>query len=216
MSANCHRSSKPSPQSGAQPDFPVWRREYEQSLHRICQGIKSGLERGESLCAIARRCSRRWNGKTFKSDPTRTFFLSFGTIIRLWYRWKRGGEVPAAVRLRYRGTAAHLPAPMVVRFLEFCLARSFSSFKAAWMAYQSRPDARARGSVRYSYGQVLRYFRGTDFRAIQIQLAAIAAAQAELVRLRVELTARIRRQLPDRPARKRRTSAEISLDSAHL
>jgi hypothetical protein len=81
--------------------------------------------------------------------------------------------------------------------------------KFAWNDFATRPGSFARGRksrnrIRFSYGQVQRYFPGANFRALQAQLVAIDAAQHELGRLRAENVAAIRRRLPDRAQRRQR------------
>jgi hypothetical protein len=55
-----------------------------------------------------------------------------------------------------------------------------------------------------SYSQLCYFFPGRSFAALQGQLKAIAMAQIEIGKLRLQFIAEIRRRLPDRPSRPRK------------
>lgn len=222
--ANRRRSStfqvRPSPET---PALSPWRIEFEQSLHRVCTGLKRGVEQGKPLRRLIARAAKRWDKKPFRFDPSRKFQLSRATLNRLFNQWRRGGGVPSALRHRYHPAGPSVPAPVLVRFVAFVAGRPWPSLKAAWKEFASHPGAYyARGRkpaarrLPFTYGQVNRYFSGANFRALQTQLAARTRAEQELARLRVEITAGIRRRVPDHPQRKRRAGSELSLLSAQL
>jgi len=203
-------------------DSVRWGRELAQTKHSICRTIARGVQSGLKVRPQARRAARRWNGKPYRCDPTRKFSLSQTTIVRAWYRWQRGGQVPAAVRLQFNGSAHAMPALMLVRFVTFCAEADWTSQRAAWRAFIRQPGAFARGprpakhNRRYSFGTVRRHFPFAAFRALQAARKAEAAARHERAVLLVQTSAEIRRRLPDRPKRKRRTGAEFSLQGAQL
>ncbi len=185
-----------------------WQAERGRILHRICIRIQARVDKGESLFRSVRLFARRHNGRTFKSAPHRKLALSWKTLVRCYHTWKRGGEVPAAFRLHYSPGRSLLVAPPVIRFIEFCAAQKHANLLSAWQCFAARADSLGRGrragQLPYGYEQIRRVFSRAMFRQLQAHLAAIRTAEIELGRLRIQLTAEIRRRLPDRPRRVRR------------
>lgn len=77
-----------------------WQRERAMRLHRICQFIQARVVKGQSLNKACQRFSKRWNGKSLRSDPTRRYALNVSSLHRHFRRWELGGEMAAVFRLR--------------------------------------------------------------------------------------------------------------------
>jgi hypothetical protein len=81
----------------------------------------------------------RWKGRHYASDPKRRIRLGYGTLKRLYRRWKASGGNPAALALNYR-------APVKVRqghaldFARVCVNTPVRSFADAY-ARLPRPRA---------------------------------------------------------------------------
>ena len=148
------------------------------------------------------------NGRAFKCDPKRHLSLSGKTLQREFAIWKRGGELPAAFTLQYRPRRPAIPAPVLVRFANFCASGRQPSMKAAWDKFAARGGNFGRGQhaskpLKISYGQLCYHFPAPDFYLMQGELKAIQAAQTKLAQLRLKVIADIRRRLPDRVPRRR-------------
>ena len=90
-----------------------------------------------------------------------------------------------------------MPAPLLVRFVDFVAARSFRSLSAAWQSFASQP-INQRTAGRYSLAQVKYSFPVSEFRALQAELATIQAAQGRLAQLRLQFTGQIQAACPAR------------------
>jgi hypothetical protein len=193
---------------GVPPASVSWEAEREKILQRICEGIKERIESGESLGRCLRRVSRRWDHKTYRTNPRKKLALAFETARAWWYAWRRGGEVPSAFRIHYKTRRILVPVPVLIRFSDACASRRWANVKAAWREFESRPGAFARGrpsrkKADIRYDQLRYWFPSSFFRAMQAQLKAIDLARTELARLRFGYVAGIRALLPDRLARNR-------------
>jgi hypothetical protein len=215
-------NSKSESDSSETRKLPAYQLEKARRLHRRFRSAEAGAQRGKPVTKSLRRFAWYWKDRSFRTDPKRKFQFSLATLLRLYRQWQRGGCVVSALYPRYRPAGANIPAPVVCRFMEFCASRLLSSLRDAWNEFSSCPGSFARRrdwrkqTGRFSYGQVQRYFSGADFHTLQTQLTAIGNAQAELARLRAQFTADIRRRLPNRPQRKRRTGMNLSFLSAQL
>jgi hypothetical protein len=82
--------------------------------------------------------------------------------------------------------------------------------RTAWEAFEKRRVNVGRGRHSQkplraiSYSQLCYFFPGRHFAELQGQLKAIATAQIEIGKLRLQFIAEIRRRLPDRPPRPRK------------
>jgi hypothetical protein len=186
---------------------PAWQIERARKLHRACLSLQSAIQRGETKSKALRRVARNFTGRKFKSNPARHMALSAGTLRRLFRVWQRGGEVPSALIIQWRSRRTTIPAPLLVRFADFCSRTRQPNLRAAWQKFCAHGGSfgrgrRARKSLRISYGQVRYHFPVAGFYLMQSKLKAIATAQTEMGALRLAIAADIRRRLPDRPARK--------------
>jgi hypothetical protein len=196
--------------------------EREQLIHRICLGIKRGLERGKPLRPLVRRCLRRHIGRSFKSDPKRKFDVCEATLIRAWYSWKRGGEVPCAVRRRYNAAGPSVPLWVFLHFAKFCARQPWPTMKIAFEEFCRRRGYAGRGArptvktVPLSYGMLVYHFPGKLFQDLQARMKAVETAQNDLAEFKLQLDAWLRARLPEKPQRRRRSGAELSLEAAAL
>jgi hypothetical protein len=87
----------------------------------------------------------RWKGRHFKSDPKRRIRLGYGTLKRLYRRWKVSGGNPAALALNYRAPVKIRPG-RALDFARLCInsvVRSWTEAHgrlprpvATWFAYR--------------------------------------------------------------------------------
>jgi hypothetical protein len=193
--------------------IPAWQIERAAILHRACKRIQNALARGEKITRTLRRVARSDNGRIFQSVPNHQMRLSPLTLRRAWTVWKRGGEVPSSLYIKYNPFRSAIPAPILIRFAGFCTNRSRPSLKTAWQQFSARPGnfgrgRRVRQPLKISDCQLYRYFRSTDFYQMQSHLNAIKAEQMNLAQLRRKVTADIRSRLPGRlPVRRSAKSA---------
>jgi hypothetical protein len=94
----------------------------------------------------------RWRGRRYKCDPNRRIRLGYGTLKRLYRRWKASGGNPAALALNYRAPVKVRPG-LAVEFARVCVHSDVRSFTeahgrlprpvATWFAYRLSPGAAA-------------------------------------------------------------------------
>jgi len=217
--ARLSKSRQISPEKSG--SLPAWQIERANRLHRLFERVQKAGEAGRSFSQATKNFVWRWHGRGFRCDPDRKVQFGRVTLERLFQVWQRGGRVPSALFIRYKPAGPAIPAPVVCRFIECCARFRFPSLKTAWDEFSSRRgwirSGRLAGKAApFSYGQVVYYFSGARFRALQSAQRDIEQSQARLARLRLSLLAEVRRRLPDIPQRRRRTRAELSLESASL
>ena len=179
-----------------------WQQERERRLHRICSFIKVRLAKGQSLNKACKVFSRRWCGKSFKSDPTRHYAFKVSSVYRHYRAWLGAGEVPAAFRLRYFPTNRRIPAPALVRFIESCANREWLSFRAAWEAFcrlgGNHGPGRVKGRrLKLGYDSLRRNLPKGCFAKFKRCWKAIRQARQEIAELRLRLISEIRERVPD-------------------
>jgi hypothetical protein len=193
-----------------------WQSERAGILHRACGALQSAVQAGKPVCKSLQLISRRYHGRPFKADPSRRLQLSPLTLRRAWNAWRRGGEVPSAVRLKFRPAVPAVPAPLLVRFAEFCASTRQPSFKTAWQRFTAKGSTFGRGRragqpPKVSLAQVRHHFGVGNFYRMQASLCAIQEEQLKLARLRLKVTADLRHRLPDKlPGR--RVNREINFE----
>jgi len=188
--------------------IPAWQIERANKLHRACRSVQTRINHGERTRRAFRRVAKYHNGRAFKCDPKRHLSLSEQTLRRAFTRWKHGGEVAAALTLQYRPRRPAIPAPVLVRFADFCASFRLPSMKVAWDKFSTRGGSfglgrHARNPLKISYGLLRYHFPAPDFYLMQAQQQAIQAAQTNLAQLRLKVIADIRSRLPERPPRRR-------------
>lgn len=193
-----------------------WQTERANRLQRACQTIKAAIQRGEKLSRAVRRAARSRNGRKYKSDPSRRLALTASTLLRLWYVWKRGGEIPAAFKLKFSSRPLALTAPVAIRFADFCAAGRHQSMRAAWQKFSARAGAfglgrRKKNRPQISYDMLCYNFRAANFYRLQKALKGLHAAQINLAKERLDIIAGIRARLPDCLPR-RRVKREITFE----
>lgn len=73
----------------------------------------------------------RWDGKPYKANPSKKIRLGYGSVLRIWYQWHRGGSQPEAIIARF-GTNRKLDRKDVLAFARLCLAPDLVSIDKAW------------------------------------------------------------------------------------
>jgi hypothetical protein len=192
----------------ASNQIPAWQIERARKLHRACLSLQSAIRRGETKSKALRRVARNFNGRKFKSNPARHMALCAGSLKRLFKVWQRGGEVPSALIIQYHPRRTDLPAPLLVRFVEFCACISPPNLKAGWQKFSScrgsfGPGRRAHQPLKTSYQKIRYHLAAAGMFPLLAQLRAIAKAQTAAAVLRFGIIAELRRRLPDRPPRQR-------------
>src|SRR5579884_629334 len=85
------------------PGISLWQIERARRLHKVCIGIEKSIRKGHTL-----RRAMRWSLRTarnqgfYRADASRRIRVSRGTLLRLYYQWKRNGRCQQAFALRYR------------------------------------------------------------------------------------------------------------------
>jgi hypothetical protein len=176
-----------------------WQAERAAKLHRACLSVQAAVQRGEKLGRSLYRVSRRLNGQPYKCDPSRRVALSAITMRRIWDVWRRGGEVPAALRLNYSFANRIVYAPLLIRFVNFCADRDLKNFKAAWAALGQRE-----AGLKISYDTLRRNLPTGCFKEFHRCKQAIRQAQFEIGKLRVRFAAEIQQHWPQKPVHRHR------------
>ena len=109
-----------------------WQRERLQRLLRICRCLERGRQQGKPLRKMLVKHAWRWKNRHYACDPEMAIRFTRGTLLRVYYQWKRGGQTPAAIALRYWSTNRKLPASHVLAMARRCAAPNARSFAAAW------------------------------------------------------------------------------------
>ena len=73
-----------------------------QRLGRTYRAVDKGLAAGKRLCKMLRLHAWRWNGRRYTSEPARPVQFSYGTLMRMYGRWRASGGNPEALALRWR------------------------------------------------------------------------------------------------------------------
>jgi len=189
-----------------------WQMERGQILHHACLSVQRAIHRGGNVGTAIARASRRLHGRPFQSDTSRRLSLSQKTMRRAWDSWRRGGQVPASVRLQYRQRIPQISSRLLIRFADFCSRVQQPSVKTAWQNFSARGGSFGRGRrsgnrLKITYGQICYHFSAAAFYQMQAELKAIQTAQTNLGQLRLKTIADIRNRLPDRPPRAKRENA---------
>jgi hypothetical protein len=167
----------------ASKPIPAWQIERAKKIHRACLRVQSALARGEKITRSTRRAARYYHHKNLKSDPSRRLLLSGQTLRRLFELWKNSGQVPSVLIIKYRVRRPNIPAPLLIRFVDFCAGNRLPSVKEAWRQF-STAKRNARQTRGISYGQVCYSFPAVDFYLMQAQLKTAEKAQRKLTWLR--------------------------------
>ena len=177
--------------------LPEWQTERANRLHRQFKRVEVALQAGKSVSDALRQFEWYWRGEHYRTDARRRVRFSLSTLRRLFYRWRKGGRLPAALALNFARLQPYVSAPVMVRLVNICTSRRWPSLLAAWNAsgLERQP---------ITYGQAVRYFSAAHFRELQTQLATIESAPRELKRLVNHHTQHLRRRLPARIRRQRK------------
>lgn len=185
----------------ASKSIPAWQTERAAKLQRACKSIKAAIQRGEKIGRAIRRVSRRIDGRPYKSDPCRRLALSPATLRRLWDRWNRTGELPAAFKLNYFVHRLWMPRELLIRFAKYCADHRLPSLKQAWLNFSLKHgNARAR---QFSYNQLVYVFPSATFNRLQGFLKASEMAEAGSRQLLFKTIADITDRMPLRAPRPR-------------
>jgi hypothetical protein len=146
-----------------------WWEERTATLHRICRCIDAGMAKRKSLHKQFVRFVRTWDGRPYRTDPTRRLRLKYGSLRGVYYRWKNGGKSPEAIALRYCCPKQKLVREDVLGLARLCLAPGVTSI-AAGFAGLKNPRATA---------AAYRYATPTE---VQRNVIALLAARREAER----------------------------------
>jgi len=115
------------------PNFnKAWQRERVQRLARICRCLDRGSAQGKPVSRMLIKHAWRWKGRFYKADPARPIRFRLTTLRRIYYAWKSGGRVPAAIALRYRSGNSKLALRDVLTVARRCASFPVGSYRAAW------------------------------------------------------------------------------------
>jgi hypothetical protein len=186
-----------------------WQTERAAKLQRACEQIRRAIASGKPVGKTIRRVARRLNGRPYRCNPSRRLKLHPVTLRRIWDAWRRGGEVPAVFKLNFYRQPSALTAAVLVRFTDFVCASHHRSMRAAWQRFCARPgafkasDRREKKVRKVTYDMVCHNFGAANFYRLQGALKAMHAAQINLAKERLDISASIRNRLPDRLLRRR-------------
>ena len=125
-----------------------WQAERINKLQRVLLRIKTAVDAGKPIEKTIRRVALSLDGLPFRCDSSRYLKLSPKTLRRVWDAWRRGGEVPSAIRLKFKTPRRIVTAAPVERFINFALDREFGSFAEARRAFNQRKGSAGPGLVR--------------------------------------------------------------------
>lgn len=107
-----------------------WQTERENILLRLCRCIAARVQRGQSVSKVAKKFSRKWNGRKFKTDPKRKLRLSASYLTTLYRNWQRDGSAEV-FRLNYKGpTARKVPSQFLLEVARRAKAPGVFSFQS--------------------------------------------------------------------------------------
>lgn len=95
-------SSLPSSTVPERKPIPAWYRERARLLNKFCKRVEEAVQRGDKPTAAIRRRLGYYEGRQYKSCPTRHLRLSFSRAWALFYQWRRQGRSPGVFELRWR------------------------------------------------------------------------------------------------------------------
>ena len=124
--------SAPDVPSGASLFPKGWQRERMQRLARICRCLDRGQTAGKRLRRMVRFHAWRWRGRHYKAAPSRPIRFNAGTILRIYYAWRKGGRTPAALALHYWRGNRRASRCQVIELSKLCLLPETKSFSAAY------------------------------------------------------------------------------------
>jgi hypothetical protein len=125
-----------------------WQAERGQILHGLFSDWQSKDFSGKTLHLAISQASDQLNGKPFKSDPAHKWSASTSRLYQLYRKWQHGGQLPSALNLNFSQVQEHLPAALLIRFINFWAARDFESLRAAWEIFCRRGGNFGPGRVR--------------------------------------------------------------------
>lgn len=115
----------------------AWQKEREAILQRLCQRIEDQVSQGKKVRPLIWRAARRWNGKPFRCDPSRTLALSPGGFNKLFYNWRRNGRTAQSFALKFNPANRRPVTPQqVTRFVRHASQPGTFTFAAAFAAMQ--------------------------------------------------------------------------------
>ncbi|MEI7534124.1 MAG: hypothetical protein WCK57_07105 [Verrucomicrobiae bacterium] len=191
--------------------IPTWQIERAGKIHRACRRMRNALARGEKITKATRRASHYYNRRILNSSPSRRLLLTPQTLRRLFQVWKTGGESPSALIIKYHVRRPAIPAPLLIRFVNFCASNRLPSVKDAWQQFSAaRRNARQTRGI--SYGQVCYSFPAADFYQMQAHLKAGEKSLGKLDQIRFKVISDITNHLPPRtPGRLTKAGANFEI-----
>jgi hypothetical protein len=163
--------------------MPRWQQERSARLHRIFLRAEARIAQGTKITKAFRMLAW-WHGsrvRYYRCDRSHKMHFTRSTLIREFYRWRKGGRTEAALLLRYRSGKARLPDDQVAAFQRLCLAPGFCSLQAVHAAL---PDpAGTVSAFRHYLAPRLRSRITRLFAQRRKTLAAEKAARRELAKI---------------------------------
>lgn len=107
-----------------------WQTERENLLLRLCRHMDARVKRGQPVAKAARKFSRKWNGRFYKSDSSRKIQMSASSLAAHYSRWQVK-EDPETFRLHYQGpTVKKIPSAFLNEVARRATASSAYSFQS--------------------------------------------------------------------------------------
>lgn len=179
----------------------VWQRERAAILHSLFSDWHAKDFSGKTLHRAISHASHRLNGKPFKSDPHHKWAASVSCLYKLYRKWQHGGQVPSALNLNFSQVHEHLPAALLIRFVNLWAARDFESLRAAWEVFCRRggnfgPGRVRGGALQLGFQVLLRNLPAGFVRKMVCEQKAKNDALAKIKSLRLAAHLEIKNRVP--------------------
>lgn len=118
--------------------LPLWQRERERLLQKACESVSRRIQNGTGFMRAVRDVATYFNGRQFRSDPSRALKLSRKTLIAIFYAWREGGRKPDVFRLKYICRRPLFTDLAILRFADFLLRNPGWSLEKSWRVFSKR------------------------------------------------------------------------------
>ncbi len=173
-----------------------WQREHAQLVHRICKQCAARKERGISLSRSFKLFSGIYNGRAFRSDPSRRLPASKKTLSRYWLRWCHDGRNVEAVRLRYRPALKPRVTPELLQaFVRICGEPGIRSVLDAFRQLQREWPV----PLPVTYSTLCRYLGRKTLNQLSSYHRSVIQSQSELARAKTQMEKEVLLRLPQHP-----------------
>jgi len=184
------------PQRLSTSKLPAWQRERAILVHRICKQCAARKERGISISRSIRLFSGIYDGRAFRSDPSRHLHARAKTIERYFFQWRDNGRNAEAVRLKYRSaTAPRVTPELLIAFVRICGEPGIRSLLAAFHKLKTEWPA----PLPVSYSTLCRYLGRKTLNQLRACHRGVIESQAALVCARERVAEEVLLRLPQSP-----------------